>query len=168
MDALHLEKAVLEGWSDGACVALILASKASERAAGVFFFACNMDPSGVKPIEPSPLLNRCFGRHASDYAQLSATPGQFADFVAAVTTMQQTQPNFTAADLTKIRVPVVIAQSEHEEFIKPEHAEHLARSIPNAEFVALKGVSHFAPLQRPAQFNAAMLAFIDRLLAAER
>jgi hypothetical protein len=24
-------------------------------------------------------------------------------------------------------------------------------------------VSHFAPLQRPARFNAAMLAFLDRL-----
>jgi pimeloyl-ACP methyl ester carboxylesterase len=82
--------------------------------------------------------------------------------------MQQTQPNFSADDLAKIRVPVVIAQSEHEEFIKPEHAEYLARSIPNAEFVALDGVSHFAPLQRPEQFNAAMLAFIDKRFAAER
>lgn len=168
MDTLHLEKATLVGWSDGAATALITATKAPARVAGVFFFACNMDPRGVKLIEPSPLLNRCFGRHASDYAQLSATPEQFQDFVVAVTTMQQTQPNFTADDLAKIRVPVVIAQSEHEEFIKPEHAEYLARSIPNAEFVALDGVSHFAPLQRPEQFNAAMLAFIDKRFAAER
>jgi pimeloyl-ACP methyl ester carboxylesterase len=168
MDALHLEQAALVGWSDGAATALITATKTPARIAGVFFFACNMDPSGVKPIEASPLLNRCFGRHASDYAQLSATPEQFQDFVAAVTAMQQTQPNFTADDLAKIRVPVVIAQSELEEFIRPEHAEYLARSIPNAEFVVLHGVSHFAPLQRPEQFNAAMLAFIDRLLGAER
>ena len=74
--------------------------------------------------------------------------------------MGRTQPNYTAQDLEKIRVPVLIVQSEHDEFIKREHAEHLARSIPNAEFVLLNGVSHFAPLQRPDQFNAAVLEFV--------
>jgi pimeloyl-ACP methyl ester carboxylesterase len=53
-------------------------------------------------------------------------------------------------------------QSEHDEFIKREHAEYLARSIPNAEFVLLPGVSHFAPLQRPEQFNGVMLGFIGK------
>jgi pimeloyl-ACP methyl ester carboxylesterase len=164
MDALHLEKAGLVGWSDGACTALVLAAKAPSRIAGVFFFACNMDPSGVKPIEASPTLNRCFGRHAKDYAQLSATPERFKDFVEAVTLMQQTEPNYSAHDLAQISVPVVIVQSEHDEFIKRDHAEYLARSIPNAELVVLNGVSHFAPLQRPEQFNTAMLAFISKTL----
>ena len=75
--------------------------------------------------------------------------------------MQQTQPNYSAHDLAKISVPVVIVQSEHDEFIKREHAEYLARNIPNAELVVLNGVSHFAPLQRPEQFNNAILAFIS-------
>jgi pimeloyl-ACP methyl ester carboxylesterase len=61
-------------------------------------------------------------------------------------------------------VPVVIGQSEHDEFVKREHAEYLARSIPDAEFVLLNGVSHFAPLQRPEQFNTAMLAFLSKTL----
>ena len=163
MDALHLEKAAVAGWSDGACTALILAMKASARIAGVFFFACNMDPNGVKPIEPSPTLDRCFSRHAKDYAQLSTTPNQFKGFVEAVSLMQRTQPNYFAHDFAKIRVPVVIVQSEHEEFIKRDHAEYLARSIPNAELVVLNHVSHFAPLQRPAQFNDAMLTFLGKL-----
>jgi pimeloyl-ACP methyl ester carboxylesterase len=61
-------------------------------------------------------------------------------------------------------VPVVIVQSEHDEFIKREHAEYLARSIPNAEFIHLPGVSHFAPLQRPEQFNKAIVAFLGKVL----
>ncbi|MCU1261539.1 MAG: alpha/beta hydrolase fold protein [Bryobacterales bacterium] len=163
MDALHLEKAGLVGWSDGACTALILAAKAPSRIAGVFFFACNMDPSGVKAIEASPTLNRCFGRHAMDYAQLSVTPERFKDFVKDVTLMQQTQPNYSAHDLAKISVPVVIVQSEREEFIKREHAEYLAQAIPEAEFIVLNGVSHFAPLQRPEQFNTAVLEFAGKV-----
>ena len=64
MDALQLEKAGLVGWSDGACTALILASKAPTRVAGVFFFACNMDPSGTKEIRNSlRFSDRCFSRH---------------------------------------------------------------------------------------------------------
>jgi pimeloyl-ACP methyl ester carboxylesterase len=165
MDALHLEKAGMVGWSDGATIALILAMKAPTRVAGVFFFACNMDPSGVKQImEPNPILDRCLGRHAKDYAQLSATPGQFTTFAEAVSLMMKTQPNYSAHDLAKIGVPVAIVHSEHDEFIKREHADYLARVIPNAESVNLPGVSHFAPLQRPEQFNMAMLAFLGKAL----
>jgi len=163
MDVLQLGKAAVVGWSDGACTALILARKVPERVAGVFYFGCNMDPSGLKEIEPSPILDRCFGRHFKDYARLSATPDQFKSFAEAVGLMQRTQPNYSARDLAEIRVPITIVQSEHDEFIKREHAEYLSQSIPNAELVVLSGVSHFAPLQRPEQFNDALLAFLRRI-----
>lgn len=164
MDSLQIEKAGLVGWSDGACTSLILADMHPERVAGVFFFACNMDPSGTIEItEFPPILGRCFGRHKQDYESLSATPDQFEAFVSAVGLMQRTQPNYSASDLAKIAVPVMIAHSEQDEFIKREHAEYLAHSIPGAEFVFLPAVSHFAPLQRPALFNGAVLAFLGKL-----
>jgi pimeloyl-ACP methyl ester carboxylesterase len=125
-----------------------------------------MDPSGVKEtIESSRILDRCLGRHAKDYAQLSATPGEFKAFAEAVGLMMKTQPNYSAQDLAEIGVPALIAQSEHDEFIKRDHAAYLARTIPNAELIALKGVSHFAPLQRPEQFNSVMLAFLAKVIA---
>ena len=164
MNALQVERAALVGWSDGACTALVLAAKAPARVAGVFFFGCNMDPSGVKPFEATPTLDRCFARHAEDYAQLSATPDEFKEFVEAVGLMQRTQPNYSAYDLEQIVVPVTVVQSEHDEFIRREHAEYLVCSIPDAELVVLDGVSHFAPLQRQEQFNAAMLAFAGKVL----
>lgn len=163
MDHLQLKKAGFVGWSDGACTALVLARNAALRSAGVFFFVCKMDPSGLKDIEPSPVLGRCLTRHKIDYAQLSATPDQFADFAEAVRRMQRTEPNYSVADLADVQVPVAIVHGEHDEFIKLEHAEYLARSIPGAEFILLPGVSHFAPLQRPDKFNQVMLAFLGRL-----
>src|SRR2546425_5268432 len=165
MDELHLDRSALVGWSDGACTALIMAMSDPARVAGVFFFGCNMDPSGVKEIEPNQILDRCFHRHAEDYARLSATPDQFKAFADAVGLMQRTQPNSSAQELVEIRVPVAIAHSEHDEFIKREHAEYLARSIPGAELIVLAGVSHFAPLQRPKQFNDSMVAFLKRVHA---
>ena len=163
MDALGVDTAPLVGWSDGACVALIVAMEAAERVEGVLFFGCNMDPSGTKDLEPNATVERCFARHTKDYVALSATPGDFDAFVRDVGTMMATQPNYAAAELASIRVPVTVVHSEHDEFIRREHAEYLARTIPGAELVLLRGVSHFAPLQRPAQFNAMTLRFLDGL-----
>ncbi|ABR60599.1 alpha/beta fold hydrolase [Sinorhizobium medicae] len=166
MDRLQLHNAALVGWSDGACISLVLARQAPARIAGVFFFACNMDPSGTKAFEATPVIDRCFARHRKDYAELSATPDDFDDFVADVGEMMRTQPDYSAADLSAIRVPVAIVHAEKDEFIKMEHAEYLARSIPSAELIPLQGVSHFAPLQRPEVFNGAMLAFLERIRPA--
>jgi pimeloyl-ACP methyl ester carboxylesterase len=92
-----------------------------------------------------------------------ATPDQFAPFADAVRQMQRTEPNYSVRDLADVHVPVAIVQGEHDEFIKLEHAEYLARSIPGAEFILLPGVSHFAPLQRPEKFNCVMQAFLRKL-----
>jgi pimeloyl-ACP methyl ester carboxylesterase len=163
MDRLKIEKATMAGWSDGACIGMVLGKTHPERVSGVFFFACNMDPSGTKEFVATPIIERCFSRHTKDYTALSATPDAFDAFVEAVGLMQRTEPNYTPDDLKKITVPVAIVQSEHDEFIKREHADYLVEQIPGAEFILLPGVSHFAPLQRPAQFNAALLGFLGRI-----
>jgi pimeloyl-ACP methyl ester carboxylesterase len=167
MDRAGIDRAALVGWSDGAIISLILADKAPERVAGVFFFACKMDPSGNKPFEPTPALKHCFSRHTKDFATLSATPAGFKEFVEAVGLMQRTQPNYSAADLARIRVPVRIVQAAHDEFIKDEHAAWLAKTLPNATLSILPGVSHFAPLQRPEQFNREVRDFLAAMASAK-
>src|SRR5678815_1533922 len=99
MDSLDIELAALVGWSDGACTSIVLASNQPERVAGVFFFACNTDPSGVKEFKFTPIIKCCINRHMKDYAQLSSTPDKFDEFSDAVGLMQRTQPNYSADDL---------------------------------------------------------------------
>ena len=162
LDHLQIQKTATVGWSDGACTSLVLAKTTPTRVAGVFYFACNMNPSGAKnPFDPSPLLDRCISRHIKDYAELSSTPDQFKTLMDDLGLMQRTQPDYSTHDLAAISVPVVIAQAEHDEFIKREHAEYLARTIPNARYQFLPEVSHFAPLQKPSQFNGAILSSIN-------
>jgi pimeloyl-ACP methyl ester carboxylesterase len=161
MDTLKVKQAAVVGWSDGACIALILAMRAPARITRVFFFACNMDPSGTKEIAwPNPVIDRCLSRHRKDYAQLSETPDQFDAFFAAVGLMMKTEPNYSAQQLAGIQVPVSIVISERDEFIRLEHAEYLARTIPGARSIFLSGVTHFAPLQRPDQFNSVLQTFL--------
>jgi pimeloyl-ACP methyl ester carboxylesterase len=168
LDALLLKRVAIVGWSDGATIGWFLAKDSPERVAGLFFFGSNLDMSGVKdPFEQTPVVDRCFTRHARDYASLSSTPDKFGPFVQAVTQMFQSEPNFTAEELASVSVPVAIVRSENDEFIKRGHAEYLGKTIPNAQFIEILGVSHFAPLQRPDVFNDVMLAFVRRCLTEE-
>lgn len=161
MDHLGLKKAAVAGWSDGAIIGLVMAIRRPERLTKVFAFAANMDPSGVKPdVDKNPTFARFERRAARDYAALSPTPRGYAAFAKAINTMWATEPDYRAEDLARIRTPVAIVDGDHDEAIKREHTEYLARAIPRAQLVILPGVSHFAMLQRPAEFNAALLAFL--------
>jgi pimeloyl-ACP methyl ester carboxylesterase len=164
LDHLGVARAAIVGWSDGACTGLALVRMAPERVSGVVFFACNVDNSGAKNLDfDNPLLGRCIGRHRADYAALSATPDAFDAFMAAVGEMQSDQPNYGLAELAQIVVPVLVLLGEHDEFIRAEHMDYLATELPDAERVTLPGVSHFAPLQRPALFNGVVEGFLARL-----
>jgi pimeloyl-ACP methyl ester carboxylesterase len=163
MDALGIDRAAIVGWSDGAATGLVMAKDTPERVAALFFFACNVDPSGTKPFVYTDVIGRCLERHKKDYADLSPTPGGFDAMSAGLQPMQRDQPNYSAADLASITVPVTVAQAENDEFIKREHAEYIARTIPDARLATLPSVSHFAPVQRPEVFNAAVLEFLKAL-----
>jgi pimeloyl-ACP methyl ester carboxylesterase len=160
LDHLVIAKTALVGWSDGAVTALTVAKRYPERVAGVFFFACNMDPSGTKDFEMTPVVQRCYNRHVKNYKELSATPEKFNEFRIAVSEMQETQPNWTVEDLEGVDAKVWVVQGVADEFIRMEHADYLAKNIPHAKLTVLEGVTHFAPLQRPGMFNGVLLEFL--------
>ena len=161
MDALKVRKAQVVGWSDGAIIGLVMALKTPERVERVFAFAANMDPSGVNLDALSVSTFHDFvGRAGADYARLSPTPTRYADFTSAINHMWEHEPNYTAADLGRIRVPVAIVDGDHDEAIKAEHTAYMARAIPGARLIWLPGLSHFAMLQDPAAFNAALTSFL--------
>jgi pimeloyl-ACP methyl ester carboxylesterase len=162
MDALKIRRAAVVGWSDGAIIGLVMALKDPERLTRVFAFAANMDPSGVKEdTETNPIFARFISENEKSYAELSPTPHDYASFVAAIEKMWADEPNYRASDLARITTPTAIVDGDHDEAIKRAHTEYLARSIPGAKLIILKDVSHFAMLQDPAQFNAAMIGFLD-------
>jgi pimeloyl-ACP methyl ester carboxylesterase len=162
MDALSIDKAAVVGWSDGAIISLVMALKHPERLTRVFAFAANMDPSGVKPgTDADPIFGRFEHEAGLAYARLSPTPNDYEGFQKAIGHMWDTEPNYKAADLAAIHVPVAIADGDHDEAIVPAHTRYLAQTIPGATLIILPGLSHFSMLQDPAAFNAAVLGFLD-------
>jgi pimeloyl-ACP methyl ester carboxylesterase len=165
MDFLKISKAALVGWSDGAILGLDIAMKHPERLTKLFAFAANSDPSGVADIASSPVFNAAIARAEKEYEKLSPTPGEYPAFLAQLTKMWGTQPNWTADDLKKITVPTWIVDGDHDEAIKRENTEFMAAQIPGAGLLLQPAVSHFSLLQDPAQFTSDVLHFLQHVKA---
>jgi pimeloyl-ACP methyl ester carboxylesterase len=161
LDQLKIEKASLVGWSDGGIIGLDIAIHHPERLNRLFAFGANSDPSGLREgLDTNATFNRFIEEAGQAYAQLSTTPKDYDGFLAAISKMWATEPNYTAAQLNGIKVPTAIADGEHDEAIKREHTQWLAQQIPGAKLLILPDVSHFAMLQNPTAFDAAVLAFL--------
>ena len=163
MDYLHISKAAIVGWSDGGILALDLAMHHPDRLTRVFAFAANYNPSGVKEdVLQNPTFAGFVKRAGSEYKQLSATPNEYSAFVAQITKMWDTQPNWTKDQLRSIRVPVLIVDGDHDEAIKREQTEEMAALIPGAGLLIQPHVSHFSFLQDPDQFSEDVLRFLNQ------
>jgi pimeloyl-ACP methyl ester carboxylesterase len=163
MDFLHIRKAAIVGWSDGAILGLDIAIHHPERLTKLFAFAANSDPSGVSDIQHSTVFTAYIARAAKEYEALSPTPHEYASFVTQIEKMWATQPNFTAAQLASISVPVWIVDADHDEAIKRENTEFMAAHIPGAGLLLQPEVSHFSFIQDPQQFNADVLHFLEHV-----
>jgi len=163
MDFLKIDKAAVVGWSDGAILGLDMALRHPKRLSKLFAFAANSDPSGVKDVAASPVFTAFIERAEKEYEKLSPTPGEYKAFLDQIGRMWATQPNWTAAQLATIRVPVWIVDGDHDEAIKRENTLFMADHIPNAGLLVQPGVSHFSFLQDPQQFNADLLHFLDHV-----
>ena len=163
MDFLKVPRTAIVGWSDGAIIGLDIALRHSERLTKLFAFAANSDPSGVADIAHSPVFNAYIARAEKEYAALSPTPRQYKPFLAQISKMWETQPNFSAEQLHGISVPTWIVDADHDEAIKRENTEFMANAISNAGLLIQPWVSHFSFLQDPPQFTSDVLHFLEHV-----
>jgi pimeloyl-ACP methyl ester carboxylesterase len=158
LDALHIPKADLVGWSDGGIIGIVMAIHNPEHLNRVFAFGANTVPDGLIPgFDKHGVFQQYEQRAGAEYRRLSPTPGQYDGFLQQISQMWATQPNITPEQLRTIHTPIVIADGRYDEGIKQSHDRFMAAAIPGARLVILPGVSHFAMLQNPPLFARAVL-----------
>jgi len=158
---LAIDTVAIAGWSDGGIVGLEIAISYPQRLSRLWAEGANSNPGALKDPHGIPTLRAMAKRASNEYACLSPTPDAFPEFKHEIVAMWSSQPDFKPEALASIAVPTAIVAGEHDELVKRENTEEIARLIPGARLVILPGVSHFGLWQDPAGYNAALLSFLD-------
>ena len=64
------------------------------------------------------------------------------------------------ADLRKIQAPTLLVWGENDPLIPPTVGDLLRREIPDSRLLLLREAAHVPMYDRPAEFDAALLAFL--------
>lgn len=65
--------------------------------------------------------------------------------------------------LASVDLPALVMVGADDEALPPERSERLAQALPNAELVKIQGAGHLSCLERPEEFNDALLGFLAGL-----
>jgi 3-oxoadipate enol-lactonase len=65
--------------------------------------------------------------------------------------------------LSRIQLPVLVVAGDDDQIAPAAGMQEMAGAIPGAQFVLVTGAGHLAPLEQPAQVNAALAAFLETL-----
>ena len=65
-------------------------------------------------------------------------------------------------ELAAIKVPTLLVAGSEDQTAPPAVMERMAQKIPGAEYRLLTGCGHLGPMDRPDDFNAALLSFLQR------
>ena len=155
LDKLNISIVDVVGWSDGGIIGLDLAIRHPERVRRLVAIGSNYSVDG--------LINK------PDAAAEPPRTGGFLQrdkinsaFYRKVVTMWQTQPNFTLADLAKIKAPTLIMAGEFD-IIKRSHTDQLAKAIRASREEIIAGGAHFIVSDHDQAdiVNAHILRFLD-------
>ena len=73
---------------------------------------------------------------------------------------------FDMADrVAEIAKPTLVIVGDQDRVIPPEEGRELARRIPGAEVVTIRGVGHIGYAEQPERFNEAVLSFLRGVVA---
>lgn len=150
LDHLHIDKVDLVGWSDGGIIGLDIAMRYPERLKSLFAQAANVTPEGSTGFAAA----RAEGRPLPELRHYESIDKE-------IHALWANEPNYTAEELSQIRVRTAIVIGDRDTAITREHTEYIARQIPGAELIILPDSGHGVPAEKPHLYARYVLRFID-------
>ena len=161
LDTLAIGKADVVGWSDGGILGIDLAIRHPDRVGRIVAFAANTVTSGVQGWRrEEPDLRTV---HRARRPRIRAAVGDAEGLQGVRRADQQDVGDRAELDRRATeddQSSVLVVDGDHDEAIKRDHTEYIAATIPGARLLIVPNTSHFAFLQDPTRFNAAMLQFL--------
>jgi len=130
------------GHSDGGNVALIVAMKRPDLLKRVVLVGANYHYDGLRPMPMFHLEGERFEEWATKYGELSPSGKEHArDVITKTLHMFDTEPAFSAEDLAKISVPILVMAGD-DDLMELSHTTSMFESIPGAQLAIVPGTSH--------------------------
>jgi len=183
MDALKIERAHIVGWSTGGAIGQTLAIEQPQRIARLVLCSTwtHCDPWFRRLFEArreillrggSELYAAFFPLwvYPSDYvnAHDAGIEEELRRAIAGAPPVEVAMGRINAllafdrrAGLPRIKTPTLVVASDNDYVIPSYHAEALARAIPGARLVILRGAGHANTATRPDEFNRIVLEFLS-------
>jgi pimeloyl-ACP methyl ester carboxylesterase len=67
----------------------------------------------------------------------------------------------TLKDLERVSAPILVIWGRQDHVLPSAHANVVAKVVPQAKVVLFDSCGHLPQLERPDEFNSAMLKFLD-------
>jgi pimeloyl-ACP methyl ester carboxylesterase len=189
LDHLRIERTALGGLSMGGNIALNYALAHPERVSGLIIadtgagsdntaewvagalrYAEAAERSGVEAFADLACANPLFARYIEQGADrarfirscLMTHRARGIMHTAREVLAKRPTIYSLEAKLKAMSVPTLLVVGEHDAPCVKVH-EFMARTIPNARSVVLKGIGHLSNLEAPEAFNAHVRTFLDQL-----
>lgn len=156
MDFLDIPSAHLLGFSDGGNLALTFALQYPQRVQSLILNGANLKPGGMKPgVLMAVLMEYSWCKVASIWSQNQRKKLEILGLMVH-------HPHIEPKQLEALPMPALVIVGE-QDMIRHRHSRMIADSLPNADFVCLKGADHFCAAKVPEAFCRATEEFLSKL-----
>jgi len=157
LKALNIPAAHVVGWSDGGNTGLSLALHHPQQVKKLVTMGANLWADTLA-VTPATLKEVHQGKTMTT---LLYPLNKQARKVRPLMVLLLDYPRLKATDLAGIAAPTLVLAGE-KDVIQPAHTRLIASSLPHGRAHIFPGLTHYAPHEDPAAFNAAVLAFLAK------
>ncbi|GAB2854967.1 alpha/beta fold hydrolase [Hymenobacter ruber] len=157
LKSLNIPAAHVVGWSDGGNTGLSLALHHPQQVKKLVTMGANLWADTLA-VTPATLKEVRQGKAMTTW--LYPINPQ-ARKMRPLMVLLLDYPRMKATDLAGIAAPTLVLAGE-KDLIQDAHTRLIASSLPHGQVHIFPGLTHYAPRENPAMFNAAVLEFLGR------
>jgi pimeloyl-ACP methyl ester carboxylesterase len=156
---MNIDSVSIIGKSDGGIVGILMGIYFPDKISKIVSFGANMSPDSTALYPQSVESIHNDRLNAEKMISLNDTSKNWF-LEKQKLRLMEFQPNITANDLHKIKVPVLVMSCDRD-LIKEEHSLFIYKNIPFAHLSILNGETHFIGKQNPELFNITADKFLS-------
>lgn len=153
MDEMHIDRAHILGFSDGANIAMLFALKYPERVGRLILNGGNLDPSGVRPSVQLPTEISFWITSNLAYKSFRAK------CKAEILRLMVKEPRISPESLQRLTMKTLVIAGRAD-MIKEAHTRLIYENLPDGTLELIPG-DHFIAKKNAPAFNRAVAQFLS-------